>query len=157
MDFSKDALTERLQNLEELNTHLTFRISRLSKLLEVEGAARLADSGINLTAYRMLLVIEIFGEISVSDLAKVMLIDRALISRAASDMIERGLLDARSDPASRRKKLLALTGPGRDVFVELRDRFDARQAEVEALLSGESLEGLWSSIDAISRYLEQRI
>jgi len=157
MDFSTDALTQRLQNLEALNTHLTFRISRLSKLLEIEGTARLDECGVNLTGYRMLQVIHTFKDISVSDLSKVMLIDRALISRTASHLIERGLLKAGSDPSSRRKKILSLTDEGQRLFHDLRARFDERQSEIEDLLSDPQLRQLLDSIDKISLYLEQRV
>lgn len=91
MSLSTDDLLERTAKLDALNSYLTFRISRMSKLLEVEGAHRLTGSGINLTAYRMMLVIQVFGEISVSDLRKITLIDRAQISRAATDLIHSDL------------------------------------------------------------------
>ena len=103
MELTPETLLQRARMLEELNSHLTFRISRLAKLLEAEGAARVAGAAVNLTGYRMMLVVSIFGEITVSDLSKVMVIDRAQISRAATDMIERGLLAARANKASKRK------------------------------------------------------
>lgn len=91
MSLSTDDRLERTAKLDALNSRLTFRISRMNKLLEIEGVHRLAGSGINLTAYRMMLVIQVFGEISVSDLSKIMLIDRAQISRAATDLIHSDL------------------------------------------------------------------
>ncbi|MEM9139013.1 MAG: helix-turn-helix domain-containing protein, partial [Pseudomonadota bacterium] len=91
MALTTDHLLQQVARLEALNANLTFRISRMAKLLEAEGAQRLEGSGLNLTSYRMMMVIAIFEEISVSDLSKLMLIDRAQISRAASDLIEDGL------------------------------------------------------------------
>ena len=154
MDLSTEALELRIGRLRELSTHLTFRISRMSKLLEVEGSARLAGSGVNLTGYRIMLVVSIFEEISVSDLAKVMVIDRAQISRAANELIERGLLESRSDRRSKRKKLLALTEEGHSRFVDIRNSFDQREKAITALLSEDELRGLWASTEKISRHLE---
>ena len=153
MSLSTNDLLERVAKLEALNTHLTFRISRMAKLLEVEGAERLAGSGINLTAYRMMLVIQVFGEISVSDLSRIMLIDRAQVSRAGADLIERGLVEARADRISKRKKLLALTTEGEAVYIDLRARFDARETALTETI-GDDLEALWTSVNRISDWLE---
>ena len=156
MDLSPETLTQRLQQIQLLNTHLTFRISRMSKLLEADGIARLAGTGMTLTCYRMMLVIEIFEEISVSDLSKIMVIDRAQISRAATDLIERGFLDARADRASKRKKLLALSDAGCRKFETLKALFADRQATIEALLNEDDLKGLWRAIDKITDHLTAR-
>lgn len=157
MDLSPEALTQRLQQIERLNTHLTFRISRMSKLLEMDGIARLAGSGVTLTCYRMMLVIEIFEQISVSDLSKIMVIDRAQISRAATDLIERGLLEARSDRASKRKKLLALSKAGLLEFEALKALFAGREDVIEGLLTEDGLKGLWQAIDKITSHLAEKV
>ena len=156
MSLSTDPLLARVRMLDELNSHLTFRISRMSKLLEVEGAQRLSDTGINLTAYRTMLVINIFKEISVSDLSRIMVIDRAQVSRGASDLIGRGILESRADARSKRKKLLALTPAGEALYAETRATFDTRETELTDALD-QNLSALWTSIDRISAYLEAAI
>ncbi len=153
MSLSTTDLMERIAKLEALNAHLTFRISRMSKLLELEGAQRLSDSDINLTAYRMMLVIEVFEEISVSDLSKIMLIDRAQISRAATELIGTGLLEARADRISKRKKLLALTAAGAELYDQLRTRFDEREAALVHEI-GSDVDALWAAMNRISDWLE---
>lgn len=153
MSLSTDELLARVAKLDALNSHLTFRISRMAKLLEVEGSQRLAGSDVNLTAYRMMLVIQVFEEISVSDLAKIMLIDRAQVSRAATDMIARGILEGRADRVSKRKKLLALTDEGTALYATLRKRFDAREDALHGAI-GSDLDDVWSAINRISDWLE---
>ena len=153
MSLSTTDLMERIAKLEALNAHLTFRISRMSKLLELEGSQRLSDSEINLTAYRMMLVIEVFGEISVSDLSKIMLIDRAQISRAATELIDTGLLEARADRISKRKKLLALSASGAELYDRLRTRFDEQEAALVTEI-GDDLDALWAAMNRISDWLE---
>lgn len=153
MSLSTTNLMERIAKLEALNAHLTFRISRMSKLLELEGSQRLSDSEINLTAYRMMLVIEVFGEISVSDLSKIMLIDRAQISRAATELIDTGLLEARADRISKRKKLLALSASGAELYDRLRTRFDEQEAALVSEI-GDDLDALWAAMNRISDWLE---
>ena len=153
MSLAIDDLLARVAKLEALNTHLTFRVSRMAKLLEVEGAERLVGSGINLTAYRMMLVIQVFGEISVSDLSRIMLIDRAQVSRAGADLIGRGLVEARADRISKRKKLLALTNNGKTLYAELRARFDVREMALKSVI-GDDLDAMWTSVNRISEWLE---
>lgn len=157
MNLTPGKLADQARKYDELNGHLTFRISHLSKLLEVEAALRLGGSGFNLTSYRMMMVIEIFDEITVSDLSRIMLIDRAQISRAASDLIERGVLLAGADRSSKRKKLLRLSEDGKRAFDDLRFRFDDRQKEIESLLAREDLNGLWNAIETVSDHLVERI
>jgi len=154
MQLSTEALKQKVAKFEELGHQLTFRISRMSKLLEVEGSTRLAGTGVNLTGYRILLVVSIFEEISVSELSKIMVIDRAQISRSATELIRHGWLESRSDRQSKRKKLLALTSRGGREFGAIRARFDQRQAQLVELLSAEELQGLSRAIDKISHFVE---
>lgn len=156
MSLSTEHLLQRAAKLDALNAHLTFRISRMAKLLEVEGSQRLADSGVNLTSYRMMLVIDVFDEISVSDLSRIMLIDRAQISRSASELIERGLVEAHADKGSRRKKLLALTRDGRDLYEVLRMQFDDREKALEGMLDAD-LAAFWRSLNRVSAWLEAEV
>lgn len=157
MELTPETLLQKARRLEELNGHLTFRISRLAKLLEVEGAARVQNAAVNLTGYRMMLVISIFEEITVSDLSKVMVIDRAQISRAATDMIDRGLLEGRASRVSKRKKLLALTAAGTVEFQRLKAAFDQRQEKLEALLAEAEFAQFQTSVNRLSAFLEEEI
>lgn len=153
MSISTEPLLERVAKLEALNRHLTFRLARLAKLLESEGTQRLERGDVNLTAYRMMLVISVFEEISVSDLARIMLIDRAQISRTATDLIARDLLENRADQASRRKKLLALTSAGATHYQELRASFDERERALTDII-GDDLSTLWQVLNRVDAWLE---
>ncbi|MEM1398695.1 MAG: MarR family transcriptional regulator [Pseudomonadota bacterium] len=157
MDMSTDRLALQIERLERLNAHLTFRIFRLSKLLEAEGSNRLTGSGINLTSYRMMMIVNIFEKITISDLSRLMVVDRAQISRAATDLIQRGYLEASSDRKSKRKKLLSLTDWGRGEFEKLLALFDKRQSDIEGLLSEPEMASLWTSIEKMSDYLTEEI
>jgi len=152
MTISSAKLTAQARKIEALNSHLTFRITQMNKLLELEAATRLAGTGFTLTSYRILVIVGIFGEITAADLSRFMLIDRAQISRAAADLIDRGLLAVGADRSSRRKKLLSLTEAGRAVRERLYARFRARDAALDALLSDAEKAGLWSAIEKITDF-----
>ena len=104
----------RLEALAHLETHLSFRISRLSKLLDNQAARLLTGSGLTLTGYRILFVLSIFRETTAADLSRLMVMDRAQISRAVSGLIGEGSISNRPDPTNRRKRLLRVTESGRD-------------------------------------------
>ncbi len=157
MDLSTERLAMQMRNIARLEEHLSFRIARLSKLLDVESALRLEGSGVNLTSYRILLVVDIFDEITISDISRIVVIDRAQISRAATVLIEEGYLSAKPDPSSKLKKLLTLTEAGREKFASLWALFDDRQPAMEKRLSADELSGLSGAIDKLTEFLQERI
>jgi len=157
MNFSTQDLESQMRKLSQINGHLTYRINKLSKLLESEAMLRLKGSGINLTTYRIMLVVSIFEEITVSDLARLMVIDRAQVSRLATDMTKQGLLTSKPDRSNKLKKLLMLTPEGHARFAVLREKFEDRQSLVTAHASEEELDVLWRLIERVSQSLTDRI
>ncbi|MEM6897926.1 MAG: MarR family transcriptional regulator [Pseudomonadota bacterium] len=157
MNFSTEHLRDQMLKLSRLNGHLTYRISKLSKLLDAEAAHRLKGTGINLTTYRIMLIISIFEEITVSDLARLMVIDRAQVSRLATEMTRQGYLTSKPDKSNKLKKLLMLTGAGHERFATLRERFKDRSELVTNQANDDELEILWTIIDRVTLDLTDRI
>ena len=143
----------RLEALAHLETHLSFRISRLSKLLDNQAARLLTGSGLTLTGYRILFVLSIFRETTAADLSRLMVMDRAQISRAVSGLIGEGSISNRPDPTNRRKRLLRVTESGETRLDGVRQRFRERQQLLESLLAEDELGGLSTAIDRLSRHL----
>lgn len=154
---SPEKMSQRLAQLAELEKQLTFRLSRLSKLLDIHAARQLDGSRLNLTWYRILMVLGIFEETTAADLGRLMVMDRAQLSRAAADMLAAGLLQSRGDPASRRRKLLSLTEAGRAELARFKPVYDRRQRRLEAELQPEELAGLTAAVDKISAFLAQEL
>ncbi|MSU91294.1 MarR family transcriptional regulator [Rhodobacteraceae bacterium 2CG4] len=148
-----ERMQHRLAALAELERRLSFRISRLSKLLDSHAAKQLAPHELGLTWYRILMVLSIFGQTTAADLSRLMVIDRAQISRAVSDLLARGLLAQQTDPNNRRKKLLNLTPAGRAILSEVQPMLESRQKVFADLLDEDELMALRSAIDKISRHL----
>ncbi len=147
----------RLQALSELEERLSFRIARLSKLLDNNASRMLTGSRLNLTSHRILMVLSIFKETSAADLARLMVIDRAQVSRSVAELIDFGMLTDRPDPTNKRRKLLQLTDAGQDELDSVAAQFTARQQVFEDLLSPEELSGLIGAIDKLSRHLAQEM
>lgn len=157
MEISRQRLTDQLRKLNALEAQFTFRISRMSKLLDAQAADLLTGSGLSLTSYRMLMVIDIFEEISAADLSRVMVIDRAQISRSAAELKTSNLIDARQDPTSKRRKMLRLTPGGEALLHGLMPSIRARQARLEGLLSRSERDGFLAAINRISAYLADEL
>ena len=150
-------MADRLRALTELEQRLSFRISRLSKLLDTHAARQLAVHGTGLTSYRILMVLGIFGETTAADLSRLMVIDRAQISRSVSELMAQGLLDQQPDGANRRRKLLRLSEAGRAALGTFEPGLLERQKVFEELLDPEELRGLTSAVDKITRYLAETL
>ncbi|MCH2076709.1 MAG: MarR family transcriptional regulator [Rhodobacteraceae bacterium] len=157
MNFSTQQLRDQMQKLSQLNGHLTYRITKLSKLLEAEAILRLKGTGVNLTSYRIMLVVSIFEEITVSDLARLMVIDRAQVSRLATEMTKQGLLTSKADKSNKLKKLLMLTEEGHARYGELREAFQDRAELITQHATEEELEVLWGIIERVNHSLSDRL
>lgn len=145
----------RLAAMAQLEEHLSFRISRLNKLLDNHSAKNLSHPDLNLTDYRILLVLDIFHEVSAADLSRLMVIDRAQISRSVAALRKGNFLVEREDPRHKRRKLLSLTAKGCTALEGEKAFFAQRQALFHDILSPEELAGLTGAIDKLSRHLAQ--
>ena len=157
MNFSTEQLEDQMRKLGQLNDFLTYRINKMARLLEAEAALRLKGTGVNLTSYRIMLVISIFEEITVSDLARLLVIDRAQVSRLASDLTQQELLASKPDRSNKLKKLLMLTEKGREKYAELGARFDGRTDLIADHATQEELDILIPLLDRVNRSLADRI
>ncbi|MEO0676557.1 MAG: MarR family transcriptional regulator [Pseudomonadota bacterium] len=157
MNFSTHDLEDQMRKLNELNSHLTYRLSKLSKLLEAEAVIRLKGTGINLTTYRIMLIVSIFEEITVSDLARLMVIDRAQVSRLSTEMTRQGLLTSKADKSNKLKKLLMLTPEGKERYEDLRIRFNDRSELVTMHADEEEVNVLLNIVDRVSQHIADKI
>lgn len=155
MDFmiESEQAQHRLAALTELEGHLSFRIARLSKLMDNLTSQQLSQTGLNLTWYRILMVLGIFGETTAADLSRLMVVDRAQISRATADLVDEGFVHSRPDPKNRRKKLLRLSEKAQTLMAKTQPMVEVRQGLIFAILTDEERNGLVAAIDKLSRHL----
>ncbi|WP_421907539.1 MarR family winged helix-turn-helix transcriptional regulator [Mameliella sp.] len=137
MHFSAKTLEEQLERVRTLESRLTFRLSVLSKLLDQQAQAMLDGTGINLTGYRILNVINTLGKTSISDISRFCGIDRAQVSRSASELEKQGLVQFEDDAISKRKKLVAISTDGRALLEAVKPAFVERNEKLDELLGPE--------------------
>ena len=145
----------RQENVRQLESLLTFRLSVLSRRLDQQAAALLAGTSLTLTAYRMLVVIEAFGEISISDISRVCAIGRAQIGRTAAELDRRGLVEFRSDGKNGRKKLVVSTKAGLKILEQVDPAFRERGRALDECLGAEQREALMDSLNRLSGLFPQ--
>lgn len=150
MSLREKQLEAELRKVRELDSNLTFRISIINKVLEQQAAHLIKDTTLTLSGYRVMRIVSIFDEITVSELGRQMHVDRALISRTAAALVKQGYIDFREDAANKRKKLICLTNAGTALINQLAPRFEERRAALERAIGETALKGLWEAIEAIS-------
>lgn len=146
-------LESQLEKVRDLEGKLTFRLSVLSKILDQQGAELLKGTSLSLTAYRLLTVVETFGEISISDLSRFTAFDRAQISRTADALGKQGLVAFGDDPNSKRKKLVRLSEKGHERLNEIRPRFHERQSALKEAMGSDAHEGLRKGLERLGKVL----
>ncbi len=154
VDVSTRRLTERLKNLADLERRLPFRVMRLGKLLESQSAGLLADHDIDPTGFRVLLFAKIFGRISTSDLARIMVIDRDRVARAVARVRNRGWLSTIKDQDDRRQNLITLTAEGEAILTAVEPLFDQRRELLAAQLTSSELAAFRSAIAKLTGFLD---
>lgn len=142
----------RLAGIAKLEARLSFRFAVLQRLLDRQMGRILARHGMSLATYRILLTIDAFGEMAAADLVRLVAVDKGLVSRGAADLIGQGLIEARPDPASARRKLLRLTPAGAARLAATHPEVDARNAGLDALFTAEERAALEAALDRLTRH-----
>ena len=142
MRFSSTELETQLEQVRELEGRLTFRLSVLSKMLDQQGQEILKDTPLNLTSYRVMLVVDTFGAISISDISRFTALDRAQISRTAEALGRSGLVEFSADRNSKRKKIVSLAEEGSKLLGRIKPRFAERDRRLAESLGPEIFEAL---------------
>ena len=145
-----DELETRLNKLRELESNLTFRFAIVNRILENQVMEIVSKLDLNLTGYRVLRVTSFFGSISLSDLSRQMLVDRAQISRTAADLEKRGLIEFRQEGTNKRKKMVTLSTSGQALMDDLAPKFRERRSSIEDTVGKDALSGLWQAIENLS-------
>ena len=121
-----------------LDTFLPYRLSVLSNAV----SRKIADMyerefDISIWQWRILAVLGESEGLTATEVATRTLMDKPAVSRAASSLIDRGLITRTSDASDRRKSDLRLSEEGRKVYDAIIPRALAYEAELLGALSEE--------------------
>ncbi len=151
--FSAKTLEDQLERVRALESRLTFRLSILSKFLDQQAQAMLEGSGINLTGYRILNVINTLGGTSISDISRFCAMDRAQVSRSATELERQGLVMFKEDAVSKRKKLVEISSAGNTLLETIKPAFLERNEKLDELLGPERKAALTEAINLMTEHV----
>lgn len=127
---------------------LTFVANKLSRSA---NAAYQRDFGVSVTEWRVLSQLAIEPAIAASRICQVIGFDKGPISRTLAEMENDGLIETEADPADARRRLISLTGAGRELHDRIIQVALAREERLLACLAGperELLIGLLNRLHA---------
>ncbi|MEL7463449.1 MAG: MarR family transcriptional regulator [Pseudomonadota bacterium] len=123
--------------------HLHARLNRqATHLLDKHG-------GVTLTQWRIIVLLESEGVATLSEMAEVAAIDKGLLSRNLSTLVQLGYVAMNRDRTDRRVNRLELTDKGRALHAEIYPIMTWRHERLTRDLSAEQMEMIQSLFDAL--------
>lgn len=95
-----------------------FLLSRLGQEATARYRQALRPLGLTAQTFAVLKVAEALGPCSQQDLGSALGIDTSNLASVVAQMVERGLVSRERDAANRRRYVLRLEGPGRDLLAQ---------------------------------------
>ena len=96
--------------------HLGYLLKRVQSRFFELSAAALAPFGISGREAAVLRAIDSQRPLSQGEIARTMNVDRTTMVALIDDLQDKGLVERRQDPDDRRKNVVELTDPGRDIL-----------------------------------------
>ncbi|MFT4082706.1 MAG: MarR family winged helix-turn-helix transcriptional regulator [Nocardioides sp.] len=113
----------------------TWLLGRANARAQLLLARAFSEFGLRPVHYRTLAALEEHGELSQVELGRHLALDRKDVALTVDFLADRSLVDRRPDPSDRRRNIVALSDPGRDLLPRLHLTLDAVQHEVLAPLT----------------------
>lgn len=96
-----------------LNEMVTYRLSRLNAQLSAQATKFLKkSSGLTLTQWRVLVILDTNGETLPSEIVRKIDLDKGQLSRTIKGMVSGGLIDSRISESDGRSHVLSMTNRG---------------------------------------------
>lgn len=121
-----------------LDQLMTYRLSRVYAQLNAQAARILRESsGLSQVQWRVLVMLDSFGEITANQIVRRLLIDKGQLSRTTKAMVRDGLIVVKENESDSRSSLLSMTARGRAMFERSRPAMRARQTALNQHLTDE--------------------
>lgn len=138
----------RRHDPEEL---ITFRVSALSQLLgRLIEASVSRQLGLSSRQWRVLVILNRLGEATSGDVTRVSRLDHSQVSRASHELVEKGLIEMRTDGADKRRQMLRTTPQGIEVLRRGIVGSQHRQQRLRARMSDEDYEAFRRVLAALT-------
>ena len=132
------------------SSFVTFRLAKLQSRLNAQGTAILKEnSGLSLVEWRVIQVIRMFDNPSLSQIAEHVQMDKGQLSRKIKGMIEKGLLKSQRDDGDKRIQKLGLTEKAIEINRRLLPIMEQRQHNLLTDITPDELDSFYRIIDKI--------
>lgn len=109
----------------------TFLFVRLAGAMQRDvTAGYLSDFELNAPQWRVLAALAAYAPIPFSELVKLSMSDKALVSRSVQALAGRGLAQVKADPGHGKKLVCRITAKGRGLYQRVLPRAQAAQADI---------------------------
>ncbi|MBK0329638.1 MarR family transcriptional regulator [Rhodobacteraceae bacterium F11138] len=139
-------------NIKEipLDQRVSFRLQRIGTLLTTQAVSLLKQAdGLTLNQWRLLSFLSERNCGSAHEAGRLGHIDKATMSRAAAQLLDRGLITSETSEKDRRAAVLRLTSEGREVVEAVAPMMISRQAELIGALSDAERKKLFRILDKL--------
>lgn len=139
----------------EMKDYLTYRISRLSRVLDLQSARFVSEEfGISLTERRILWHLAQSDGMTVRGLANELSLDKGRVSRAISSLMAMGCVARHSDPLDGRSAVFRITSVGRQLETDIVQLGRARQERLLNQLDAVEREHLYHAFAKLQGFLD---
>lgn len=145
---ASDPNTSRPEILGELTCTCALIRRSARRITQIYDAA-LQETGLRITQYSILANVDDRKDLSITDLAKLLVMDRTTLTRNLRPLQRDGLVQLDDGP-DRRSKALHLTSKGRKALAQARPLWEAIEATVRGIVADDELTQLRSLLKRVT-------
>lgn len=136
----------------------TFVVGRLFYMLQKTiTSEHIAPSRLTPPEWRILAALAAYSTIGLTELVKLSMSDKGLVSRSLQRLCQLGYAQTRPDPQHRKKVVCDITAAGRVLYEELMPGLQQAQAGLISVLDEEERVALLASLNKLRRELARRL
>ncbi|MEM6386849.1 MAG: MarR family winged helix-turn-helix transcriptional regulator [Pseudomonadota bacterium] len=149
--------TQPRSSLRSPSSFVTFRLAKLQASLNAQATGLLkANSGLSLVEWRLIQILRMHKSASLSEIARIVQMDKGQLSRKIKAMVEKGLLRTETDKQDQRVQHLKLTAAAKRLSEKMMPTMEARQALLLADISADDLATFYEVVDKLDKASKQR-
>lgn len=137
-------------NHRTASSFVTFRLAKLQSSLNAQATAILkTKAGLSLVEWRLIQTLRIFEDVTMSEIANFLQMDKGQLSRNIKAMLKKGLLRSERDPNDKRVQHLYLTKAALEISYRMMPVMETRQKLLLAEVTPEDQKIFYSVINKI--------
>lgn len=151
------ANTEPLGLSLGLHRLLDFNILQLANRISTDFARLYSTFGIGIPEWRVMAVLGEQGPVTANNICHITFMDRAIVSRAVSELVDKGYITRQGDATDRRRIILHLTESGAVLCSRIVPAARARQEKLLSVLNSNEIDRLFDSLFTIREKIDRML